>query len=188
MNHYPIRSIVHKYLQRGHSQNEGDTIHSNIGKVLKKARRCGAIYVPDQYVSLIQQANKKLAPIHVNELSFENFYDLKTLFDELRVKIEKNEQGDVFKISEVRKLKFEKGSEVFWYKNSFKKETEWQSVRFTPKRISPKKYTAMADVELKPAYTKTLTISENKKRDLKALCDDCTIPPYYRSFYESIYN
>lgn len=45
---------MHKYLIYGHIQNKGDSAHSNTEKQIKKARKSGAIYVPDQYVSLIR--------------------------------------------------------------------------------------------------------------------------------------
>ena len=187
VNRYSIRSITHKYLQRGHTQNEGDTIHSNIGKVVKKAKRCGCIYVPDQYATLIRQSNKKLEPINLHELNFDDFYNLKALYDDVGFRLNENEAGNSFKVKEVRVLKFEKGSDVFYYKNSYK-ETEWHSLCFLPKTLRTRKqYHSLADYELKNAFTKTLALPENKKKDLKMLCNDCTIPPYYHSFYESIF-
>ena len=54
-----INSIIHKFLIRGHTQNEGDAAHSVIEKNIKRAKKSGPIYVPDQYVSLIRTAKKK---------------------------------------------------------------------------------------------------------------------------------
>ncbi|KAJ8926788.1 hypothetical protein NQ314_020812, partial [Rhamnusium bicolor] len=48
----------HKYLVRGHTQNEGDAIHSIIERSLKKCKKSGPIYVPSQYVSVIQNEKK----------------------------------------------------------------------------------------------------------------------------------
>lgn len=36
---YPkIKSIIHKYLISGHTQNEGDSVHSIIEKAIKKTK------------------------------------------------------------------------------------------------------------------------------------------------------
>lgn len=59
VENYRINSITHKYLSRGHSQNEGDAVHSVIEKSLKKLKKSGPIYVPEQYVFLIRNAKKK---------------------------------------------------------------------------------------------------------------------------------
>lgn len=57
---YPkVRSITHKYLISGHSQNEGDSVHSTIEKAIKKSLKSGPIYVPDQYAQIIRTAKKK---------------------------------------------------------------------------------------------------------------------------------
>jgi len=43
VNRFAIISIEHKYLQRGHMQNEADCIHRNIEKELRSARKAGQI-------------------------------------------------------------------------------------------------------------------------------------------------
>lgn len=55
-----IRSITHKFLVKGHSQNEGDSVHAVIERNIKRSLKSGPIYVPDQYATLIRTA-KKLA-------------------------------------------------------------------------------------------------------------------------------
>lgn len=54
-----IKSITHKYLIRGHSQNEGDSVHSVIERAIKEAKKTRPIYGPEQYISLIQSAKKR---------------------------------------------------------------------------------------------------------------------------------
>jgi hypothetical protein len=52
--------ITHKFLITGHTQNEGDNVHSIIEKAVKRHLKGGAIceYVPAQYVSIIRGAKK----------------------------------------------------------------------------------------------------------------------------------
>lgn len=74
-----IKSITHKFLIRGHSQNEGDNVHSVIEKQIAKHLKAAPIYVPEQYVTLIQLAKKNGPPYQVQELTHEDFFDLKLL-------------------------------------------------------------------------------------------------------------
>jgi len=64
-----INSITHKYLITGHAQNEGKCVHSTIEKQGKNVLKFGLIYVPSQYVQLIQMAKKKGTLCNVNELT-----------------------------------------------------------------------------------------------------------------------
>ena len=65
-----IQSISHKYFIRGHTQNEGDAVHSIIERSLRSAKKSGPIYVPDQYISIIRNAKKKGEPLHLREMGF----------------------------------------------------------------------------------------------------------------------
>lgn len=47
----PIKSITHKFLIKGHTQNEGDAVHSTIEREVKKILKFGPIYVPAQYIA-----------------------------------------------------------------------------------------------------------------------------------------
>ncbi|KAB0801044.1 hypothetical protein PPYR_05398 [Photinus pyralis] len=100
---FNINSITHKYLVRGHTQNEGDAVHSIIERSVKKAKKSGPIYVPDQYVSIIRNTKKKGNPLQVKELSFGDFFDLKALFEEMGINISKNTDRQDFKINDVKK-------------------------------------------------------------------------------------
>lgn len=109
-----IQSISHKFLIRGHTQNEGDAIHSIIEKSLKSAKRSGPIYVPDQYVTIIRHAKKKGEPLRVIEMGFEDFKDIKALHDEMAPYIVKDVGGNIFKLNDVKIFRFEKGSNTFY--------------------------------------------------------------------------
>lgn len=109
MEQFHINSVTHKYLTRGHTQNEGDCIHS----IIPKSKNSGPIHIPNQYFSIIRNSKKKGNPIVVREMSFEDFFDLKSLFDDLGLSLTKNSQADEFKINEIKVMQFEKGSESF---------------------------------------------------------------------------
>ncbi len=182
VEHLDIQSITHKYLIRGHTQNEGDTVHSIIEKTLTRAKKSGPIYVPEQYISLIRNAKKKGNPLQVNEMSFENFFDFKALFDDIAPRIAKDKKGNVFKLQDVKLLQFKKGSDIFSYKTSYK-ELEWAEVEFKSRKSRSSNTHA---ITLKPAYSRKIALTDNKLRDLNTLCENNLIPSFYRAFYNSL--
>ncbi|GFW08052.1 uncharacterized protein TNCV_2978201 [Trichonephila clavipes] len=56
-----IKSVTHKFLVKGHIQNEGDAAHSTIEKV-KRALRRGPIYLPSQYAMAVKTAKWQALP------------------------------------------------------------------------------------------------------------------------------
>ncbi|XP_060810179.1 uncharacterized protein LOC106142604 isoform X1 [Amyelois transitella] len=71
-----VKSVTHKFLIRGHSQNEGDNVHSVIEKQVKRFLKSGPIYVPQQYITLIQTAKKTGKPYRVTEMTYDKFRNL----------------------------------------------------------------------------------------------------------------
>lgn len=175
-----VHSITHKYLIRGHTQNEGDAVHSVIERGLKRTKRSGPIYVPDQYVSVIRNAKKKGEPLKVKELGYPDFFDFKSLYDKMAVNFLKDTQGNFFKVSEIKQIRFKKGCDFFQYKNSFK-EVEWKEVQFK-KRIS----SAKESLSLAPAYSGKIPLPGNKLKDLMSLMNNNMIPSFYKPFYDSL--
>lgn len=49
-----IKSIMHKYLISGHSQNHGNSAHSNAERHIKKTRQLDPNYLTYRYVSLMR--------------------------------------------------------------------------------------------------------------------------------------
>lgn len=58
MTNTNIKSITHKFLLMGHTQNEGDSAHSVIERQVKRALKSGPIFTPTEYVALIKSAKK----------------------------------------------------------------------------------------------------------------------------------
>lgn len=53
MKEFPkLRSITHKFLIKGHTQNKGDAVHCTIQRNIQNALKSSSIYVPDQYITL----------------------------------------------------------------------------------------------------------------------------------------
>lgn len=183
---FQLKSITHKFLIRGHTQNEGDAVHSTIEKSLKKAKKSGPIYAPDQYVSIIRSAKKKGNPFIVKEMSFSDFMDLKLLSDEMAFNYSKNVNGDQIKMSEIKMLRFEKGNDSYFYKISYD-DSSWQRVQIRTVSRRSSGARDLKNIFLKPAYNSKLPISANKKADIQSLINSNIIPRFYEPFYSTYF-
>lgn len=168
-----IKSITHKFLIAGHTQNEGDSAHSVIERQIKQFLKSGPIYVPEQYVSLIRTAKKTGTPYMVKELSHTDFFDLKSL----------NSQVGSFladdKISDMKIIKIEKSNPyTIFYKTSYS-QNEFLETRLRSPRNKQQ-------IELNSPYQTRLKISERKKCDLLELLRKNHIPSYYEQFYKNL--
>lgn len=186
VENYRINSITHKYLIRGHTQNEGDAVHNVIEKSLKKLKKSGPIYVPEQYVFMIRNAKKKGNSYIVKEMNFNDFIDLKRLSEELGFNYTKNSDGKQFKISEVKMLRFVKGNNCYHYKISYK-DDNWLSIPLKICGTRRSEAKSQRNINLHPAYDSKREISENKKRDLKSLLEGNIIPKFYETFFNTLF-
>lgn len=177
-----IKSITHKFLIRGHTQNEGDTAHSIIEKAIKKAKKSGPIYVPEQYVQIIRFAKKNGNPFVVEEQNYSDFYDLKKLTEEIGLNTSKDSLGNSIKINDIKMIQFKKDTSIYNYKTKY--EDDWTESEIKMKR--GRSTTEIKNKKLTSLYNTRLPIAQNKKNDLKELIDKNIIPRFYSSFYESI--
>lgn len=183
-----VKSITHKFLIRGHSQNEGDNVHSVIEKQVKRHIKSGPIYIPQQYVTLIRTAKKSGPPYKVHEMTHDRFYNLKVLQETWGTNFNMDEDNNQVKWHDIKILKVEKESPmVFFYKTSFA-QTEfkkcWVNKRKTRRTVESTPDIAM---NLSKAYTEKNRLAEAKKKDIKELVDKNVIPrQYYDSFYKNV--
>ncbi|KAG6463739.1 hypothetical protein O3G_MSEX014049 [Manduca sexta] len=186
MYHYAVEkleitSVCHKFLISGHSQNEGDNAHSLIEKAIKRAKKSGGIYVPDQYINLIRGAKIKGKPFTVQEMHWNSFYDLKFLAEELNVNFSKNIHGEPIKLTELTMIKFTKNSDKYKYKMSF--EQDWLEAKLKLTRGRKK---TPSNINLRSAYNSKISISETKKNGLLQLLRSNIIPNYYEYFFNNL--
>lgn len=174
-----LKSITHKYLVKGHTQNEGDSAHSQIERQVKRLLRSGPIYTPDGFIGAIKTARKKSEPIHVNEMCFEDFYDWKSVCNQINFNLTKDEDNHVVKLSEVRVIRVSKDdTNAIFYKNSYAETDFKKAVVLRKKRNN--------NIEIKNVYNNKPGIAERKKSDLMDLINKKLIPGVHRSFYESL--
>lgn len=180
----PIKSITHKFLIRGHTQNEADSVHSVIEKNIRRAKKSGPIYTPDQYVALIRNAKKTGNSFTVTEMSYDSFYDLKLLSNDINLNTGKNIDGETIRISDVKVVKFIKDSDTYLYKTTYKTEN-WQEAKIKISRAGKKN---IADIHLSAAYSSKLPIANNKKQDIRQLITANIVPKYYENTFNSLFD
>ena len=175
VNNLDLDSITHKFLIKGHSQNEGDSAHSLIERQVKRLLKSGPIYVPETFVTAIRIAKKKKGePFKVKECDYEFFLNIKVLANEIGPMVNMKE----LKISEVKILKVTKESpNSVFYKHSYNENFKEASV--LKKRKSKGTFT------IPPCFSHKPGITSKKKEALLELCKKNLIPNPYKRFYEN---
>lgn len=86
-NHLTLKhsvTIRDTYLERGHTQNEGDSVHS----VIERAARNIPVYTPNQWISIVRLA-RRTKPYEVVELFQSDVYNLNTLQEQTAINFDK---------------------------------------------------------------------------------------------------
>lgn len=120
-----IHSITHKFLIVGHTQNEGDNMHSLIEKNKKQCLKSGPIYVPDQLLPIIQLAKKNGSPYVVNHLQTEQVVDLKDLCPKIGNNFTKNTTGEPVVWNEIKMFSvFKNEPNLVRYRTSYEEPND----------------------------------------------------------------
>lgn len=174
-----LQSVTHKYFIRGHTQNEGDSAHSQIEREIKRQLRSGPMYTPDAFVGAIKAARKKGIPFHVNELCYEDFYDWKSTHTQMNFKLQKDEKNNPVKLMGVQVIKVQKDEPyAIFFKNSYSEEQFKKATAIKKKKDR--------NIELKKAYIQKPGLAERKKSDLMDLVRKNLIPRYHRPFFKAL--
>ncbi|XP_045778740.1 uncharacterized protein LOC123876489 [Maniola jurtina] len=185
---FRIKSITHKFLISGHTQNENDNVHSVIEKEVRKFLKSSPIYVPEQYITLIKSAKKRGNTYNVKGMLYSDFYDLKNLAYECGTHFNKNTHGDTVRLSDIKVIKFVKenhGEIRILYKNSFT-ENQFNEIALNRQSRSRRNANRLG-FPLKQLNNTKLELTTRKKNDLKSLIDSNLIPRYYAElFYNGI--
>lgn len=184
-----LNSITHKFLIKGHTQNEGDNAHSIIERRIKRCLKSGPIYTPHQYINLIRIAKNK-NPYQVHEMCYESFYDIKSIAPEIGHNYSKDTDNNIFKLTEVKVLQVKSSyPDAFFYKHSYK-EKNFKKVEIIKKITRSNKkvsdFNSNYKIKLKRAYKQKIAISEKKKSGLTSLLKKNIIPKFYEDFYANL--
>ncbi|XP_039296244.1 uncharacterized protein LOC111058861 isoform X3 [Nilaparvata lugens] len=174
-----VKSVTHKFLTVGHTQNEGDMVHSLIEKQKKLVLRSGPVSVPAQWITVIQSAKKKGNPFTVIEINTEDVKDIKHLKSTVGKNFSKNMSGEQVKWRDISVIHVNREAPFqIFYKNNFDDVDKIINIR--------EKMRGVTQMVLRLAYTAPPGISSFKKRDLLSLCTSNVINKQYHQFYECL--
>lgn len=174
-----IRSITHKFLIKGHTQNEGDVVHSLIESNVKKQLESGPMYTSESFASVIRNCKKTGSQFFVHKMCFESFYDIKNIVNTMEMNISVNTNNETIKMADIKILKVEKNHPYsFFYKTSYTEANYKEAIMIKRKK--------QVQIQLKAVFTQKPGISDNKKKDLMDLVNKDFIPKVYKPFFESL--
>lgn len=126
---YSIK-IRHTYLEKGHTQSEGDSVHS----VIERAARPIPIYTPDQWSTVVRTAKKKQPLYIVNELNQENIFDLKELQVQSTMNWDRDEENEKVYWNKIKIIEVSHClPNILLFKESYNKDTPFKKINLTKK-------------------------------------------------------
>ena len=174
-----IEEIAHVFLESGHTQNEGDSVHARIERSTKDVD----IYHPSEWVVAVKLAKKEKPKYSVREIETEDIYDFNALKDKILPRRLIDDEGNPVKVSKIKYLEFKKArpGEV-GFKYNHNESTKCLKLG-TPTRQLIK---SLKGGRLSKAYIAPPNISVAKYNDLMNLCKKNIIPPKYHSYYNKL--
>ncbi|KAK3802981.1 hypothetical protein RRG08_051736 [Elysia crispata] len=174
-----FRSIEHV---SGHSQNEGDSMHSTI----ERSSRNIAVYTPNQWAQQMRSAKRKRPRYIVKKLDKTDFYNLKKAAELLR-NFELDTQKDKIRWLIVKRFKLTAEqpnivSVYYDYGENCRKLNLSQKQR-TVSNVRDPSMVRLENVSLTP-----YPLQKDKYSDLMQLCDRNIIPHAHHSFFKELPN
>lgn len=186
-------NITHRFYETGHSQNEGDCMHSCIEREMKNK----TIYTPDQVYGLIMNAKKSGDKYNVKEMKQEDFVNIKRLVsDQDWVKDTEGNKINWTKIMEVRVSPSK--TDILQFKYNFNDNySELNAAAAAPGVTRNTRQRQRSTTATRPAatarsavltkaYNKPVPITKALYNDLLSLCRSEAIPSHYHNFYKSL--
>ena len=187
-----IKVITHKFLEHGHTQNEGDSMHSTIEAEIGRT----PVYSPQQYYIMARLAKKRGKPYVVTELAGEDFLDFKGLADGDNTAVKNwtiDENGKRVMWTKLRVLQLRKDKPGHaYYKNDYNEE--FKVIKLNPEAVQsqrPRRKTKaqssiddLTTVKVAQLCYGPRAITRAKHDDLLSLCAGRTIPTQYHSFFK----
>lgn len=176
-----IQSITHQYLESGHSQNEGDSMHSAI----ERAVRGVDIYIPEDYYAIVRACNGNYS---FKNLTQDTCIDFKAFALDQKLGYNwknKDNNGEAVRWSKIKQLHVNDSEENTLFIKYQHSDAGWNKVVLAKKRrrAAANRYIGnIANAELLSAYSGPRKIAEEKLKDLLAL-RDAVVPSRYHHFY-----
>lgn len=170
--------IDHVFYEPGHSQQEGDSMHSTIERAAKNVQ----INVPSEWHVVCQTARKTPKPYNIVYLDHTSFIDWNELAQTNKEKIRyETVTGDLVSWKKIKWFRFlkEKPDSIF-FKYEYN-DTSFKEIKILKHVGRP------SSIDLLPkAYSSRLPITVAKHKDLMDLCKARVIPVYHHKYFEDI--
>lgn len=176
-------NIRHTFLEKGHTQNEGDSVHATI----ECAKKRTIIYVPMQWVTLVQSAKVTNQPYLVIQMSNNEFLDFKCLVENEQFNWKISTNRDLIKWNDVKEISI-------LHERPFLIEIKYDlstmdfitlDILLAPKKNKARCHDTQHFIP-KVAYKGKIPTEKQKIKDLLSLCDSGLIPSVYHDFYRSL--
>lgn len=163
------KQLIHKYLCKGHTQMEVDSVHSVIERICTNRN----IYTPTCYINLIENAKKHNPKYKVRYLDYTFFSNFKQFNFYMSIRPGRG-VGDAC-VTDICQLKYE--SDITYKINH--DDATWSAL---PQRINNIKIDENTHVE--KMYQHSIPIKRSKWTDLQNL--KSVIPKDYHAYYDSL--
>lgn len=166
-------TITHRFLEKGHTQNEGDSVHS----VIERAAENKNIYTPEEWKLLVRWAKLTGDSYEVIDVNQSIVFDFKEqLKNKNWVKNTDNQKVTWARIKEVHVVGYQSNKLLYKY------DLTYDYMTLVLRKVT-RNY---SNPNLREAYTNPLPISQDKYKDLNSLCNSGTIPNKYHNFFRSL--
>lgn len=171
-------NITHRFLEQGHTQNEGDSVHA----LIEKQSKGKLIYTPQQWYALVRWAKISGKPYKVFEVDQSQIFDYKPLLNGRNWKKDTNNQ--IVKWNQIKEISIRKNEpDCIFFKYDLQGESHClKTLIGTRTRANVLNYS-----NLENAYPQgILPITDAKYKDLISLCDCGVIPREYHCVYKEL--
>uniref|UniRef100_A0A6B2EIE4 DUF7869 domain-containing protein n=1 Tax=Phlebotomus kandelakii TaxID=1109342 RepID=A0A6B2EIE4_9DIPT len=175
-------SITHRFLEKGHTQNEGDSVHA----LIERVSRNKTIYSPEQWNGIIQNA-KTTNKYNVVEMDVPDFLDFRKIKNILSAK--KNTAGETVRWTRIREVRVSSEDlDNFTYKYSFDEQPQMicLAASATQKKGRPRKNQVSNESLPPPVRNQPWPLQKCKYDDLQYFCNGNYIPKSFHNFYKDL--
>lgn len=174
-------NITHRFFVSGHSQSEGDMMHSCI----ERSKKNQTIYTPEQMYFLVDNAKVEGEKFDVKEMTREDFYDIKKLIPKKGMNWTEDNKGNKVYWSKIREVVVRAGQEdKIYFKYTLKESHSFiETSKVIGSRRKRNNTMSVQACRLELAYPGPIPIPAPLHKDLISLCKSGSIPDRYHGFY-----
>ena len=176
LNKFSFEKVEHKFLERGHTFNENDSMHSTIETALRKR----TVYETTQLATIIEGA-RIANPYEVTEMTKNDFFDFKDLSTKVR-NLDMTSDGEKVRWTQIHLITFKAASpntvEIMYDYNGLPKFVNLFPI--TRKKFSPPTLIPWSVNNESPV------LDRDKYEGFQRLCEKHVIPKAHHDFYKSL--